>query len=554
MTFAVISPEHDLMNEILSISSNSKEINKYIDKAKSKSEFERMSITKEKTGVDTGLKVLNPVNNKSVPLWVADYVLINYGTGAIMAVPGHDERDYEFAKKYELEIIQVIIDKDHTVDIEEKPYIENGILINSGDYDGLQSHTDGSESILEFLSKQNLGERKVTFRLRDWLISRQRYWGCPIPLINCTRCGLVPESLENLPVLLPEIEDYKNSEDSPLAKSKDFVNTDCPECGSEGKRETDTMDTFVDSSWYFLRFLDSKNEKSPFDKNIANSWLPIDQYIGGVEHAILHLLYSRFFVKALRDINLLNVDEPFHNLFSQGMINFGGSKMSKSKGNVVDPESYFVTHGADALRLYILFMAPPSDGVEWNDGGIEGTKRFLNKFWDNMTKLKNLENIETSNEDSLVRIMNQTIFSVTNHLEKFEFNTGVSDLMKANNAISSYLNQNKTISIETKDLVLETMCNLLYPFSPHISSEIYLLHSNKDISTVDWPAYEESNLRNPTYELVVQINGKKKFTKEINTGTSQEEAEDICNSEFNIQVTDYKKVIFVEDKIINFIG
>ena len=554
MTFAVISPEHDLMNEILLKSSNSKEINKYIDRAKSKSEFERMSITKEKTGVDTGLKVLNPVNNKSVPLWVADYVLINYGTGAIMAVPGHDERDYEFAKKYELEIIQVIIDKDHTVDIEEKPYIENGILINSGDYDGLQSHTDGSESILKFLSKQNLGERKVTFRLRDWLISRQRYWGCPIPLINCTRCGLVPESLENLPVLLPEIEDYKNSEDSPLAKSKDFVNTDCPECGSEGKRETDTMDTFVDSSWYFLRFLDSKNEKSPFDKNIANSWLPIDQYIGGVEHAILHLLYSRFFVKALRDINLLNVDEPFHNLFSQGMINFGGSKMSKSKGNVVDPESYFVTHGADALRLYILFMAPPSDGVEWNDGGIEGTKRFLNKFWDNMTKLKNLENIETSNEDSLVRIMNQTIFSVTNHLEKFEFNTGVSDLMKANNAISSYLNQNKTISIETKDLVLETMCNLLYPFSPHISSEIYLLHSNKDISTVDWPAYEESNLRNPTYELVIQINGKKKFTKEINTGTSQEEAEDICNSEFNIKVTDYKKVIFVEDKIINFIG
>ena len=554
MTFAVISPEHDLMNEILSISSNSKEINKYIDKAKSKSEFERMSITKEKTGVDTGLKVLNPVNNKSVPLWVADYVLINYGTGAIMAVPGHDERDYEFAKKYDLEIIQVIIDKDHSVNIEEKPYIENGILINSGDYDGLQSHTDGSESILQFLSKQNLGERKVTFRLRDWLISRQRYWGCPIPLINCTRCGLVPESLENLPVLLPEIEDYKNSEDSPLAKSKDFVNTNCPDCGSEGKRETDTMDTFVDSSWYFLRFLDSKNEKSPFDKNIANSWLPIDQYIGGVEHAILHLLYSRFFVKALRDINLLNVDEPFHNLFSQGMINFGGSKMSKSKGNVVDPESYFVTHGADALRLYILFMAPPSDGVEWNDGGIEGTKRFLNKFWDNMTKLKNLENIETSNEDSLVRIMNQTIFSVTNHLEKFEFNTGVSDLMKANNAISSYLNQNKTISIETKDLVLETMCNLLYPFSPHISSEIYLLHSNKDISTVDWPAYEESNLRNPTYELVIQINGKKKFTKEINTGTSQEEAEDICNSEFNIQVTDYKKVIFVEDKIINFIG
>ena len=554
MTFAVISPEHNLMSEILSISSNSKEIKKYIDKAKSKSEFERMSITKEKTGVETGLKVLNPINNKKVPLWVADYVLINYGTGAIMAVPGHDERDYEFAKKYDLEIIQVIIDKDHSIDILEKPYIENGVLINSGDYDGLKSHTEGSESILKYLSEQNLGEKKVTYRLRDWLISRQRYWGCPIPLINCSKCGLVPESIENLPVLLPEIDDYKNSEDSPLAKSEDFVNTKCPNCDSEGKRETDTMDTFVDSSWYFLRYLDSQNEESPFDEKIINSWLPIDQYIGGVEHAILHLLYSRFFVKALRDINLLDVDEPFHNLFSQGMINFGGSKMSKSKGNVVDPEAYFKTHGADALRLYILFMAPPSDGVEWNDGGIEGTKRFLNKFWDNMTKFSNLENNKTNDEDSLVRSMNQTIFSVTRHLEKFEFNTGVSDLMKANNEISSYLNKNTTVSKETKELVFSSMCNLLYPFSPHISSEIYDLYLNKDISTLDWPTYEESNLTNPTYELVVQINGKKKFTKVINTGTSQEGAQEICKDEFNLDISDFKKVIFVEDKIINFIG
>jgi len=554
MTFAVISPEHDLMNEILSISSNSKEIKKYIDTAKSKSEFERMSITKEKTGVDTGLKVLNPINNKKVPLWVADYVLINYGTGAIMAVPGHDERDYEFAKKYNLEIVQVIIDEDHSIDIKEKPYIENGVLINSGDYDGLKSHTDGSESILKYLSDQKLGEKKVTFRLRDWLISRQRYWGCPIPLINCSKCGLVPESIQNLPVLLPEIDDYKNSEDSPLAKSEDFINTECPNCGSEGKRETDTMDTFVDSSWYFLRYLDSQNEDSPFDQKIINSWLPIDQYIGGVEHAILHLLYSRFFVKALRDINLLDVDEPFHNLFSQGMINFGGSKMSKSKGNVVDPEAYFKTHGADALRLYILFMAPPSDGVEWNDGGIEGTKRFLNKFWDNMTKFSNLENNKTNDEDSLVRSMNQTIFSVTRHLEKFEFNTGVSDLMKANNEISSYLNKNTTVSKETKELVFSSMCNLLYPFSPHISSEIYDLYLNKDISTLDWPTYEESNLIDPTYELVVQINGKKKFTKVINTGTSQEDAEEICKAEFNLDISDFKKVIFVEDKIINFIG
>ena len=269
MTFAVMSPEHKLMNEILSLSPNSKEIQSYIDVAKSKSEFERMSITKEKTGVDTGLKVTNPINNKSVPLWIADYVLINYGTGAIMAVPGHDERDYEFAKKYNIEIIQVIIDKDQKIDISSKPFIENGVLINSGDYDGLKTHTDeASESILKYLSEQDLGEKKVTYRLRDWLISRQRYWGCPIPLINCTKCGLVPESLENLPVLLPEIDDYKNSEDSPLAKSEDFINTKCPDCDSDGIRETDTMDTFVDSSWYFLRYLDSQNENSPFDKKI----------------------------------------------------------------------------------------------------------------------------------------------------------------------------------------------------------------------------------------------------------------------------------------------
>ena len=554
MTFAVMSPEHKLMNKILSLSPNSKEIQSYIDVAKSKSEFERMSITKEKTGVDTGLKVTNPINNKSVPLWIADYVLINYGTGAIMAVPGHDERDYEFAKKYNIEIIQVIIDKDQKIDISSKPFIEKGVLINSGDYDGLNSHDEASDSILNYLSEQDLGERKVTFRLRDWLISRQRYWGCPIPLINCTKCGLVPESLDNLPVLLPEIDDYKNSEDSPLAKSEDFINTKCPDCGSDGIRETDTMDTFVDSSWYFLRYLDSQNENSPFDKNIINSWLPIDQYIGGVEHAILHLLYSRFFVKALRDINLLDVDEPFHNLFSQGMINFGGTKMSKSKGNVVDPESYFATHGADALRLYILFMAPPSDGVEWNDGGIEGTKRFLNKFWDNMTRFLDLQIQKTIGEDDLVRSMNQTIFSVTRHLEKFEFNTGVSDLMKANNEMSKYLNENSTVSKETKDFVFNTMCNLLYPFSPHISSEIYNLFSKKDISSLKWPEFDESNLSNPTYELVIQLNGKKKFTKVVNTGTSQEEAEKACEVAFNIKSSDYKKVIFVEDKIINFIG
>jgi len=555
MTFAVLAPEHTIVSEILKTSPNSKEIEKYISKSKSKSEFERMSISKKKTGIDTGLFVSNPITGEKVPLWIADYVLVNYGTGAIMAVPGHDERDYEFAKVYNLDIVQVIIDEKKSVNIDKEPYSDKGILINSGEYNNLKSHDEASVEILKQLTENGIGEKKTTFRLRDWLISRQRYWGCPIPIINCGNCGLVAESLDNLPVILPEIDDYKNSEDSPLAKSKDFINTNCPQCGIQCTRETDTMDTFVDSSWYFLRFLDSDNTNLPFKKEIINAWLPINQYIGGVEHAILHLLYSRFFVKALRDIGMLDVNEPFHNLFSQGMINFGGSKMSKSKGNVVDPESYFTSHGADALRLYILFMAPPSDGVEWNDGGIEGTKRFLNKIWDNFETLSLLE-IHDQNELDLdiIRMINQTIFTVTKHLDKFEFNTAVSDLMKLNIELSKFLNSTTNVSKKTKEYITFNICSLLYPFAPHMSSELYDLYTNKNISEFSWPNYDKSNLTNPTYELVVQINGKKKHTKVINTGTSQDEAEKICELEFELESKNYKKIIFVEDKIINFIG
>ena len=555
MTFAVLAPEHTVIDKILHISPNSDEIKEYIINSKSKSEFERMSISKKKTGIDTGLFVSNPMSGEKVPLWVADYVLVNYGTGAIMAVPGHDERDYEFAKVYNLNIVQVIIDENHSINIDEEPFTDRGILINSGEYNNLKSHDESSGEILKYLTKSGIGNKKTTFRLRDWLISRQRYWGCPIPVINCSKCGLVAESLDRLPVLLPEIDDYKNSEDSPLAKSKEFVNTSCPTCGIESIRETDTMDTFVDSSWYFLRFLDSNNKDLPFDKEIINDWLPINQYIGGVEHAILHLLYSRFFVKALRDIGILDVSEPFHNLFSQGMINFGGTKMSKSKGNVVDPESYFATHGADALRLYILFMAPPSDGVEWNDGGIEGTKRFLNKVWDNFEKLSLLEITNQSEIDSeIIRKINQSIYSITKHLDKFEFNTAVSDLMKINIELTNYLGSATTISQETKDYITFNICSLLYPFAPHISSEIYDLHTNQNIAEFTWPEFDQSNLTNPTYELVVQVNGKKRHTKIINTGTTKEEAEKICELEFQIEKKDYKKIIFVEDKIINFIG
>jgi leucyl-tRNA synthetase len=555
MTFAVLSPEHQLVREILSISSNKTEIQNYIDNAKKKSEFERMSLSKEKTGVDTGLFVINPVNGRKVCLWIADYVLTSYGTGAIMAVPGHDQRDYDFAKKYGIEIIQVISDKNKKSSIEKEAFVGEGILINSGEFDNSESHTEGSERIIQFLEENKIGTRKTIFRLRDWLISRQRYWGAPIPLINCDNCGLVPEKEENLPVLLPEIDDYKNTDESPLAKSKEFVNTNCPECGIKAKRETDTMDTFVDSSWYFLRFVDPNNEDLPFDANKVNNWLPVDQYIGGVEHAILHLLYARFFVKALRDMNYLNFNEPFQNLFSQGMINFGGSKMSKSKGNTVDPESYFATHGADALRLYILFMAPPSDGVEWNDGGIEGTKRFLNKFWENIERLSNLKVIDSSVKDeSIVRKVNQSINSVSKHLDKFEFNTAVSDLMKLNNELSDFLKKSQEISKSSKDMIIKNLSILLFPMAPHIASEIYENYFGEDLINITWPLVDAENLKDPTYELVIQINGKKRFIRETEIGLEQSEVEKICKDDFDMNTSDFKKIIYIQDKIINFVG
>ena len=556
MTFAVISPEHELIDEIQKLSKNKDEIKEYIKKAKSKSEFERMSITKEKTGIDTYLKVINPINNEEVPLWIADYVLINYGTGAIMAVPAHDQRDYDFAKKYNLEIRQVIQNPETMIGVDQEAYTEEGELINSKEFDGIKSHSEGNKKVIEYLKSNKLGSSKTTYRLRDWLISRQRYWGCPIPLINCKDCGLVPESFENLPVILPNIENYLNNEGSPLAQSQEFVNTVCPKCGKNGIRETDTMDTFVDSSWYYLRFLDPKNEKEPFNSENVNTWLPVDQYIGGVEHAILHLLYSRFFVKALRDLNLVKVNEPFNNLFSQGMINFGGSKMSKSKGNIVDPEKYYKTHGADALRLYILFMAPPSDGVDWNDGGIEGTKRFLNKLWENLHGIIELESNEqkfTEFDDLIERKINQAIDSISNHLEKFEFNTVVSDLMKLNNELTNYLKEVNEIPLKLKELIISNLTLLVYPLAPHFAAEVFNKYFDKEITDQIWPKSNKDKLNNPTYELVIQINGKKKHAIELNTGSSQEEVEKICIEKFDINTKEAKKVIFLEDKLINIV-
>ena len=554
MTFAILSPEHKLIDEIIKISQNKDQIIEYIELSKKKTDFERLSVTKEKTGVDTGLKIVNPINGDEHPLWIADYVLATYGTGAIMAVPAHDQRDFEFAKKYNLKIIQVI--SKNSIEIKElnEAYIEEGILINSDNFNGLKSHYEASEKIIKYLENNKIGKSKTTFRLRDWLISRQRYWGCPIPIIHCENCGIIPELIENLPVLLPNIDDYKNSEESPLAKSKEFVNVECNNCGRKAKRDTDTMDTFVDSSWYFLRFIDPKNNELPFNKEKVNSWLPVDQYIGGVEHAILHLLYARFFVKALRDLKLLDFNEPFKNLFSQGMINFKGSKMSKSKGNIVDPESYFKTHGSDALRLYILFMAPPSDGVEWNDGGIEGTKRFLNKVWENIHTLNQLNDSFNNAESDIIRKLNQTVNSVTNHLDRFEFNTAVSDLMKFNNDLSSFIEKETKCSNSTKLKIISDFTSLLSPLAPHISYELSRLFLDSHLIEKEWPKVDVHNLQDPFFELVIQINGKKKFTFKVPSESEQTYIEEICYKEFKIEKEKFQKIIFVKNKLINFVG
>ena len=554
ITFAVISPEHELIEEIVNLAEDKEKLKKYINEASQKSEFERLSNKDDKTGVDTGLKVINPINGKEVPLWIADYVLVSYGTGAIMAVPAHDQRDFDFAKKYKIEIIQVISKDGKEIDLKEA-FVDEGVLINSNQFDGLNSHKEASKNIINWLMKEGVGEELDTFRLRDWLISRQRYWGCPIPMINCNNCGLVPEKIDNLPVLLPEIDDYLNNEGSPLSKVSEFVNVDCPVCGSNALRETDTMDTFVDSSWYYMRYLSPDSTDSPFDRDAVNEWLPVDQYIGGVEHAILHLLYSRFFTKALRDMGLIDVSEPFNNLFAQGMINFGGSKMSKSKGNIVSPEAYFDSHGADSLRLYHLFMGPPSDSVEWNDNGIEGTRRFLNKVWENMFALSKMD--ESKSDDTITETLlielNKTINSTTKDLESFDFNTIVSDLMKFNNALSEFLKIARTISINSREVIVKNFLTLLYPLAPHISSELL-----KEIlggeEFVDWPQVDERYLRDKSFELVIQVNGKKKSAKIVDSDISEEEAVSLAKELLpDVDIEGSKKVIFVKNKLINFV-
>ena len=437
VTFMVLAPEHPLVERVTT-PDRRRAVRAYVKKARNASEIDRQSTEREKTGVFTGGYAVNPMNGEKVPIWVADYVLMTYGTGAIMAVPAHDERDFAFAKKYDLEIREVISPTGEPTGPLTEAHPGEGTLINSGRFNGLVAKSQGIQEIVDYVKAQGWGEATVAYRLRDWLLSRQRYWGAPIPIIYCPEHGAQPVPEDQLPVLLPQQAEFRPTGDSPLASVKDFVETTCPECGKPARRETDTMDTFVDSSWYYLRYCSPHDQDHAFDPELVHYWMPVDQYMGGVEHAILHLLYSRFFVKALRDSGLLTIDEPFMRLRNQGMITHGGAKMSKSKGNVKAPDEMVRSHGADAVRLYMLFIAPWSDGGVWNEEGIDGTRRFLTGVHYLVTETypgPDASEGDSPEERELVRLTHQTIRAVTDDIEHFKLNTYVSSLMKLRNAL-----------------------------------------------------------------------------------------------------------------------
>ena len=520
VTYMVLAPEHPLVPKLIEGNPQADEIRAFIEKVKNENDIDRTSEAAEKLGMFTGSYAIHPLTGERVPIWIANYVLYEYGTGAVMAVPTHDERDWAFAKKYGLPMKLVVQNEEHSLSLDtmEDAYHEEGWLINSGEFDGLTS-AEGREAITKKLEEMGIGEGKVNYRLRDWLISRQRYWGCPIPIINCPHCGpvLVPE--EDLPVVLPKDVDFVAGATSPLQTSEKFLHCKCPHCGADAIRETDTMDTFIDSSWYFLRYTDPKNEAQPFDKEKANYWMPVDQYIGGIEHAILHLLYSRFFMKVLQDEGLVEASEPFTNLLCQGMVLKDGGKMSKSVGNVVSPEEIVGKYGADTARLFILFTAPPEKDLAWSDQGVEGSYRFLKRVWAIVGRYLELKRTDApalnEEEKKLRRRLHQTIAKVTEDLDgKFNFNTAISSIMELVNAMYLYVEKHDSIHDGFAKELTRNLLILLAPFVPHITEELWqhLDEEEKSVHDAKWPEADQEALREDEAELAVQVNGKVRAT------------------------------------------
>jgi leucyl-tRNA synthetase len=567
-TFFVMAPEHPDIPRLVAGTEHEQAVHEYVNHALTEANEDRGAADKPKTGVALGRTVTNPVNGEQIPMYVADYVLMEYGTGAIMAVPAHDERDHAFAVAQGLPIRRVIAGPAGEED--ELPYSGDGPLVNSDPrFDG-KGNREALAEIVSWLDREGKGHASVNYRLRDWLISRQRYWGCPIPVVYCESCGMVPVSEQDLPVELPDVEDYAPQGRSPLAAAEDWVATSCPTCGGPARRETDTMDTFVDSSWYFLRYCDARNDTAAWDRAALRQWMPVDQYIGGVEHAILHLMYARFFCKALADLGHLDFQEPFRALFTQGMVTKDGAKMSKSRGNVVSPASIVERHGADTARCYILFIAPPDQDADWSDDGVEGVHRFLSRLWRLAaeTGAKSEDGSGGEGEAAqpatdgdgadleLLRKAHWAIDKVSTDLRRFAFNTAIAAVMELLNDCSRLREQ---VAADTQRFVLSTAASLLFPFAPHVCAEIYaLLNGGARVWEQPWPQADPALLERDTYELVCQVNGKLRDRVQAPADATPEQLGELCRAAPNVRAhLDGKQIvkeIVVPGKLVNIVA
>lgn len=572
VTFMALAAEHPLIKKICENNPKADEINAFCERVRNQSEIERTSSESEKEGVFTGVYCINPFTGRKVEIWVTNYVLYDYGTGAVMGVPTGDQRDWMFADKYGIEKIVTICPIGKELKLEEMTcaYEEKeGMLVNSGEFTGMEMHKAMS-AIMDKAEAEGFGKRRVNYRLRDWLISRQRYWGAPIPIIYCPHCGevLVPE--DQLPVRLPEDVSFNAGAKSPLATSEEFVHCKCPKCGAEATRETDTMDTFLCSSWYYLRYTDAHNDKMPFDKELNNYWGPVDQYIGGIEHAILHLLYSRFFVKVLRDAGLVDYDEPFSNLLTQGMVIKDGAKMSKSLGNVVSPEEILSKYGADTARLFILFAAPPERELEWSDQGVEGSFRFLNRIWRIVQAFEAVlaqkvteydhSNLSEADKD-LRRVLHSSIKKVTNDIEtRFNFNTAISTMMELVNALYAYKEAAKEPNAGLVYEAISDLIKMMSPFVPHITEELWrgAIDANSSVHEQSWPECDEEALKVDNVEIVLQVNGKVRGRLTVPAEATKEELEKIAMADANVQAhigdATVRKVICVPGRLVNIVA
>ncbi len=570
VTYMVMAPEHPLAKEIIEGTEQEKACTEFIEKMKFLSELDRTATDVEKEGVFTGRYVVNPLNGDKVPLYLGNYVLADYGTGVVMAVPAHDQRDFEFSKKYNLPVKVVIQPEGEELNAESmtEAYEDVGYLVNSGQFDGIKSD-EAIDRIIDYIEEKSFGERKVNFKLRDWLISRQRYWGAPIPVVYCDDCGIVPVPEEDLPVVLPVDVKFKGAGESPLATNEEFLKAKCPKCGKEGRREIDTMDTFVCSSWYFLRYCDPCNDKLPFEKESVDYWMPVDQYIGGVEHAILHLLYSRFFMKALYDMGYVSYDEPFKNLLTQGMVLKDGAKMSKSLGNVVSPEEIVEKYGADTARLFILFASPPEKDLEWSDQGVEGCYKFINRVWRIINHFIDIVKGDyevnpagfTKEDKDLWFVINNSVKRVTDDIEKrFNFNTAISAIMELVNAFYNYSDKVPDEK-KNKGIIksgIEKMILMLAPFIPHAAEELWCsIGKEGSVHDEKWPGYDESALVKDEIEIVVQINGKVRDKIVIPAGLDKKEMEEKALESEKIKMAiegkNVVKVISVPGKLVNIV-